>query len=331
MLYLHCGWPRTGTSSLQAVLWGQRQALADAGTIFPRRWLSELSPTHHGLSELLAASEGSEAPLDEFKAFLEAHRHADIIFSAQSITDWLISAKRREALLALVAAAAEVIPIRCIWTLRRVDEAIRSLYLLAMSMGGNWPSPEGQYRVTAYLEPLFTGMRLVGEANGGEVTFVKYDSAGAHQIELVRAFGIAEPAAGVIRDQLKQRPRLNRSLTHKHAVLLANLDVFSARVGVDLDRVALCGAIRSGELAFDEDRRCELVDGEARRRLHEHALGAACEAHFRPYDEFFGDAEITSVEATPSATEVLYERDTEHLIGLCERRKGARGRKAPDS
>lgn len=48
MLYLHCGWPRTGTTSLQAALFEHKDELAAGGTVYPDRWRSPIGFTHHG-------------------------------------------------------------------------------------------------------------------------------------------------------------------------------------------------------------------------------------------------------------------------------------------
>ena len=76
MLYLHYGWPRTSTSSLQAALFEHRAQLAAASTVFPQRWMTMAGPTHHGLSELMRDSMGSADSFDEIRDFLRAHASA---------------------------------------------------------------------------------------------------------------------------------------------------------------------------------------------------------------------------------------------------------------
>lgn len=315
MLYLHCGWPRTGTSSLQSAIYRRRTEFRAAGTLFPSRWLSHLSPTHHGLSESLEASRTSTGAVESLTAFLDEHRDFDVLFSAESITTWVIDEEKHETLLAFLASLREATAIRCVWTLRRIDEVIRALYLQMVPKGrAEIPSAVAQYRYTAFLSPLFTGMRRVEELLDGSVVYIKYASSGAHQRELLQAFGIEEETASRLGRDLDEHRRLNGSFSHKQAALLANAAELSVRAGVELDPASLARAARRGELVFPDDSRCEPVDGATSRRLHEQALAAAREAGFSPYVEFFGNDEIPASTATPLAPEVLADDDLERAV-----------------
>jgi hypothetical protein len=318
MLYLHCGWPRTGTSSFQDALYRRRADLCAAGTVFPLRWMSDIGPTHHGLSDLLAASRADSAPLDEFKAFLVEHHGTDILFSAEVLTSWLIPKERRETLLAFFSDVSDMMSVRCVWTLRRLDELTRSMCLLAMSDRPEFPPPADRYHAAAYLNPVFAGMSQVADVIG-DVVYLKYDSAGAHQVELVDALGIRDSMAAVIRRELERHPRLNCSLTHKQAALFTNLEALSRRAGVDFDREALRHVVHDGELQFEDDQRCELVDGELSRSLHEYALEASRRAGVAPYAEFFGASEVLPASASELSPQVLTDRDLEHLRFVLER------------
>lgn len=311
MLYLHCGWARTSTTSLQAALFDHRERLAAAGVVFPEKWLTKARPTHYGLSELLEASMQSDEPFDEFKAFLELHPDRDVLFSAEAITTWLLSNEKQEALLRFLAAARQVVPTRCIWTLRRLDDGIRSLYLRRLALGIELRPPREHFEEIPELNMFFDGMCGVDEA-ATDVVYVKYDSSGAHNEELLRAFGIPDEASSAIREQL-DGPRLNSSITHKQAVVLLNLDALSARAGVELDQAALRKAFMSGNLTFEEDWRCELVDGGARRALHERVLAVARAQGLAPYVEFFGDAEIAASPPVELGPDTITDEDLERL------------------
>ncbi|MGC1852021.1 MAG: hypothetical protein WA687_06240 [Solirubrobacterales bacterium] len=318
MLYLHCGWPRTGTSSLQDALYRRRRDLGSAGTVFPLRWMSNLSPTHHGVSGMLKASLAGSSPFDELQSFLAANERVDVLLSAESITFWLTSEAKQNVLVAFLGAALEVVSVKCVWTLRRLDEEIRSLYLFAMSNQPDPPQPAALYRVAERsLDPLFAGLRRVGEAVDENVAYARYDPAGAHQAELLRAFGIGGPIGEAIRRELERRPRLNSSLSQKQAALLLNVEALSGRTGIDLDWAALRKAIREGRLIFESDRHGELVSYEMRRTLHENALTAARAAKFAPYIEFFADAEIQETPALGLDLDVLDDRDVERVVALC--------------
>jgi hypothetical protein len=293
MLYLHCGWPRTSTTSLQTALGGRRQALAAAGIEYPERWVSPAGPTHHGLVELMKGSAESPEALEEFTAFLDSCGERDVLFSAEAITTSLMSSPKREALVRFLAAVREVVPTRCIWTLRRFDDMARSAYLLWTACGIKLAPPVEFFAKISKLDPLFKGIREVEDAVAGDVVYVQYDSSGSHNDNLMQAFGVPGDLRSTLRSDLDSRPRVNVSLTHKQAVALINLAELSKRAGVALDGVAMREAFRYEGFEFEEDRRCELVGADLRAAIHELALTAAERQGFSPYIEFFGDSEVT--------------------------------------
>lgn len=315
MLYLHCGWPRTSTSSLQAVLFEHTDRLADAGVVYPDRWRVRGNPTHHGMAELLKASQESESALDDFKRFLAGHAGEDVLLSAEVLTYWLRSSEKLEALQRLLAAAQEVMPTRCVWTLRRIDDFIGSMYLRQVTLRppAHLPPPTEFFENVGRPDRLFEGVCGVGEVVG-EVAYVKYEAGGAHNGALLRAFDLPEPLQTEIRERLEQGPRLNAGLSHKGAVAMLNLDVLSARAGVDLDRAALRAAFFRGDFRFEGDRPCELVGVGVKRALHERGLAAARQAGLTPYIEFFEADEIRGSAPVVLGPEILTDEDLRRLV-----------------
>jgi hypothetical protein len=311
MLYLHCGWPRTGTTSLQAALFEHRERLADTGIEYPERWLSK-GLTHHGISELLRESLDSAAPLDDFKRYLTEHADRDVLFSVEALSFWLLSEEQQQALLEFFAAIGEVVPLRCIWTLRRFDELLLSLHLRQLGSGVTPSQPVGDRGDVGAPHGLFAGMRGVDDALGDDVVYVKYNPSGAHNDELLRAFGLDDGVVAPIRDTLG-RKRRSASLTQKQAIALLNLEALSARIGVAMDKRSLREAVDRGELRFDDDRLCVLMDDRIKQRAHEQALRAAREQGFTPYVEFFADAEIASSTPVSLDLDLLTDDDVERL------------------
>jgi hypothetical protein len=325
MLYVHCGWPRTGTSSLQAALVEHGELLARGELSYPQRWRVPHLPAHNGLYDLLDASlRSGEDVFDELIQFLRANRVRDVLLSAEGLTNWLPAEDRREALLRFLAAAREVTPTRCLWTLRRVDEVLSSLYLLGMRFGLNMPPPE-QYVAgwdhpnnpfdASRSEDLFAGMRMVEEALGGDVLYFAYDPGGAHLGELLDSLRLPIEVRTAIDETLDRGPRRNVSLSHKQAAALLNVDALSARAGVEIDGVALRNAFFKGELSFDDDRPCDLIEAGERQALHERALAAARAQGFSPYGELFGDAKFDPYSPVSLEAAVLSDADLDRLLG----------------
>jgi hypothetical protein len=317
MLYLHCGWPRTSTTSLQSALFEHRDTLAAAGIVYSDEWRSKTGTTHHGLAELLAASLESENAFDDFKRFLNARAGKDVLFSAEALTFWLTLPEKQEALLRFLAVAGEVTPVRCVWTLRRHDDFVGSLLLLGLKTGrGGFGGGK-----SAALDRKFAGLRKVEELLGDEVVYCRYDSAGKHNSELLRALGIPNELAADIAAKLKAGPRLHASPSHKEAVLLTHLDQLSARAGFDLDGAVLRETFARGDFKFAQDWRCQPLEVDVRKRMHERALQAARRHGVRSYVEFFAGDEIED-PALGRTPDVLTDRDMEDLVAHLRGRDG---------
>jgi hypothetical protein len=316
MLYLHCGWPRTSTTSLQTALFAQRGRLADAGIVYPDRWRSKTGLTHHGLAQILQASLDSEDALDDFTCFLAAHADRDVLFSAEALTFWLAPVEKQDAFVSFLDAAQEVAPVRCIWTLRRHDEVMRSFYLLRLKTGGRVRSPAGRSGQAPVLEEWFAGLRRVEEAVGGDVVYVKYDPTGRHNAELLRAFGVEGQAEARILEELERGPRLHAGPSHKQAVALTNIEALSARAGVDFEQAALRRAFLDDGFEFEQDWRCVLTEPARQRELHGRALTAARRHGVTAYVEFFGDAEVESSTPAQEGTDAITDADLERLVAF---------------
>lgn len=318
MLYLHGGWPRTGTTSLQAVLFENRQLLTREGMAYPDEWQGrKRGPAHHWLLPLLAAPSESGRELDDFKRFLARHTDKDVLLSAENLTLLLLSPHNEEAMQKLLAAAQEVVPTRCVWTLRRLDDMLRSLYLRRLTLGESVGSAVEHFGKIRQPERIFAALKNVESAVGGDTVYVKYDRAGAHNRELLRALGVPEEIEAEFQLALADGPRRNASPSHKQAVALANVELLSKRAEMDLSAAALRDAVRRGGLEFDRDWRCEPVGTDVRRNLHEKVLAAARQQGFRPYVEFFDDVEIQDPPGpTGLDPDILTDDDLRRLLEL---------------
>jgi hypothetical protein len=318
MLYLHFGLPRTSTTSLQNALFVHRKELAAAGIVYPERWIAGGS-SHHGLVKFLTAALESEADFADFKRFLSDHAEQEVVFSVEGVTYWLFSRERREALLGLLAAAEDVMPVRCVWTLRRLDRLLVSLYLLWLMLGRRLPPVENYFRRARAGDWLFSGMQEIDDALGGTSVYLKYEPCGSHNRQLIQAIGVPGSLGAEIEQELDKGTRINPSPTHKQAVICLNRDLFSARMGIDLNRAALRDAVYRGDLDFDDDRPCELLDDDTRRDLHERGLAEARLHAFEPYLEFFSDADLGCSTPVSLDPDVVTNHDLERLAHVLPR------------
>lgn len=318
MLYLHCGLPRTSTSSLQAAIFKHKERLAEAGLIYPDKWQSGLgNPAHYGLEDFLAGPPVAEGARDDLRHLLStAHGDCDVLLSNEGLSCWLPSPDKRTALLGLLDTAQRVSRARCIWTLRRYDELAESMYLLKLATGlyPNLAPPMEYLNGMKDKAAVFAGMRRVEEALDGDVVYVRYEVAGGHNAELLRTFGMPQELMTIVVQEVESGPRLKPSLSHKQAVAFANPAALSARAGVELDVRKLRAAFRRDGLAFEQDQPCRLLSGSMRKEMHERALAAAREHGIRSYTEFFEDAEVDSSPPTELDLEAIEDEDLERLL-----------------
>jgi hypothetical protein len=323
MVYLHCGWPKTGTTSLQAVLARRRDQLMAVGTVYPDRWSRKGDDTHNGLTDLVAASRRSGAAINEFKSFLEDHSDRDVLLSSESLSVWV--GRKDEALMSLFMAIQEVTSLRCIWTLRRLDDLLQSLYI-QMALGGREMAPPAEF-MSNFNVKEDEGMRAIERAVT-DVSYVKYEPDGGHNVRLLRAFGLPSDEVGAIGAELSSTPRLNVSRTYKQFVAATNVDVVSARLGFKTSRRALRDAFEREGFQFKDDSPCSLVDGSVREEVHGRMLESSRRSGFDAYVEFFGEDEIqgSAVSLNP---DILSDQDLSRLADHLQ--QSGHAREAPQT
>lgn len=324
VIYLHCGWPKTGTTSLQAAIARNRDRLAATGTVFPDRWGLNGDDTHNEIASRLAAAQAGQVDsvFGDVASLLARHAVEDVLLSSESLSGWLLDEERCEILLALLHTMQQTAPVTCVWTLRRFDDAAHSLYV-QLSLARSRKRPPIAFMERLSQDGIFSSMRKVEDAIDGRVIYVKYDPIGAHNAELLRAFGVAEDLAEVIQSDLRASPRLNISRTHKQLAAAINADELSARSGATLDKHALLEVFDRGEFTFEDDWPCELIGYDVRRGLHERALKAAREHSFTPYIRFFADEELGELPMPESLElDILSDRDLERLTSYLAHSRG---------
>lgn len=318
MIRFHCGWPKTGTKTLQAQLFEQRDALAAAGVIYPDRWRRQLLPevpdgSHNGFVDVLDAIEEDGAPVEDFIAFLADNADRDVLISSELIALWALRPESRDVADRFFAAVRGVMPIRFVWTLREFDDFVCSLYLQLISMGRRLPPPE-EFVGRVGPDNLFAGMRRFEEC-ADSVAYVRYRRDGRHNLELLRELELPSTVSVEI-ERAVVGPRLNPSLTHKQAVALLEADALSTRSGVALDPRVLRRMFNAGEFRFEDDGPCVLIGEETRRRLREEALRCAIDLGPGAYVRFFNPREAEQPPAGVSDVDarVLSDADLNSLV-----------------
>jgi hypothetical protein len=314
VIYLHCGWPKTGTTTLQAALVKHEDRLATAGVVYPERWRSKGDFAHHGLSSALGASVTSPGAAVGLAEMLTSEAEADLLISCESITVRLMSDEGAAALRRFLRAAQGREPVTCLWALRRFDEMAHSGCIHGAIVGEFTGSPR-QVAKGLHLERILPHMRQVHDVVEGRVIYAKYSSTGAHNLELIRALGLPDDVASLIGDELATSARLNAGVTHKQFVAIVNAEELSARAGIRIDKRSLLDLFRSGKFRFKHDRPCELLGREVRDEVHRQALQVARDCGFAPYIHFFADDGLDEIPAPANLDqEVIGNEDLTRLV-----------------
>ena len=326
MLYLHCGWLRTGTTSLQAAILAHREELAAAGIVYPDWWRPGGITDHHGLVDTLHKSdEEAGRDLALFESRLRTLRGRTVMISSESLTYEVID-ERRAALLSLLAAAEAAMEMTRVWTLRNFADTLKSIYHRFTLTGNRPPSPEEFLeRVTGsgknWPEDMFSGLRAL-ERVPGETVYLKYERDGSHSRELLRVMRFPPELRASIEERMARGPRMNPRLTQKGAVAIIHRDEISARAGFAIDKRALLHLFRRGEFRFEDDRTCNLFDEAATTFVHEQARTAARATGFSPYLEFFGDGEPEMSPPTAIDPDLLDDHDLDRLVDALQSTRG---------
>jgi hypothetical protein len=320
MLYVHCGLPRTSTSSIQVALCRNQNKLELAGILYPDRWRTalgsgRLSSSHLALHEYLQESVRSASALDLFRSFLVGAPQAHVILSSEHLSFWLHSERQRGMLSRLLEVGREAMPVRLICVLRRVDERFESLYRLALKKGRSLPPAASLVRRDAGSIAEFSGMQRMEEALEGAVTYIKYERNGAHNAQLLSAMGIVGKLHAELVADLERGPRRNVSPSHKQIVALRNVEALSRQAGVEIDAPALREAFFREGFVFEDDGPCIVLDEDSRWNGHMYALMRAKEYGFTPYLEFYEAARMDCLSAPSSLDpDVITDRDLASLV-----------------
>jgi hypothetical protein len=322
MLYLHCGWPRTATSSFQRALAANAEELAQAGLTYPAEWRhgDRLGEAHHGLADLLTREGEPIGPIDRFQDDLRSWE-GDVLLSSEAISNWVVP-WLAPALTRLLDSIREVSGVTTLWALRRMDGLLISMYLHQVLLGEqSSPSEWFDNRFeTGWIEAFVRGHAAVVSLDEVGSAHVKYTDDGAHCGELLEAAGVPLALRRRIVRDIDTGPRTGERLTRKGVVTLTHLDQLSGRAGVELDRKRVTRAFYLGEVSFAEDAAFEAIDRQTAARVHEIALGVARAHGFGAYVDFFGDEEVEGT-SSPSTIDLdlLTDDDLQRVVAASER------------
>lgn len=300
------------------MLSADRGELARAGVVYPERWQPVGADAHHDLVNLLRPSVDRDAAAHRFSEYLEAQEGKVVLLSCEQLTLW-VGEERRPALVSLLRSVQGMMPVRCVWTLRSIDQVFTSLHLRQILLGNPITTPK---EYLCRIEDGIAGICALERELGGESIYVKYDPGGAHCAEILERCGVPIPAAERVMGKLLRHPRVNGRLSRKEATAIVHRDVIAARAGVSIERRDLASLFHSGEFGFEDDDLCILLPEGVVRAMHEEALRASRRHGLTPYLDYYGDLDVRDRPPQPLDPDLLSNADLDRLIVGLEGVKG---------
>lgn len=325
MLYMHCGFVRTGTTSLQSAIVAHRKELERVGILYPDQWRRPNGVNHHLVLETLRERDGALRLAKQTQEDLRLLPGGRVLLSAEGLSGWTQNRSQVDALLAFLLGARRTMPVRCVWTLRNLVEVLASLYVGQKL--ANLPNPPTPARfmldvVTRALDGMCGLKRLEDSV---ENAYFKYERDGSHQVAILKEIGVPTELHDRIVQHLRGEPRLNVRLTHKGAVVMLHYKELGSRVGFPFSKRALGKLFFSDRFRFTDDGPCRLFDPDLLGSMHEEALATARGCGFMPYVDFFEDDRIDEDPPLPTDPDILSDEDLERLIAQLRQGGGADG------
>jgi hypothetical protein len=319
VLYLHIGLPRTGTTSLQAVLARSVPELARAAYLYPEEWRDHEDIAHHNLGIAVLEGESGSETTRRFLDYVLLNRAQHIVVS----TEWLsngLDRTRFPMLQAFLAACTERVSTTVVLMLRRMDDAVASMYLHETKWGEQTDFDMDQYvmfRLT-WIAELFEGLQRLRETSCvSSMAVIPYLDGFDSVVRVLAAMGLSDSGISTA-----QRARLGRRLGLKAHAALRYLDEWKVELGCPI-RSDVVGLFESGEFTFRDDADdYDILGYETRQFLHDHALQAAREHGIDPYLEAFADARIQQSERRTIARTLIAPGDLADLREELARRAG---------
>ena len=298
MLYLHIGLPRTGTTSLQAVLAQSAAPLAEASTVYPVRWRGRGKLAHHELASGLLASETGATVKNDFLRYLaKTGERRHVVISSEGLSNGLTPEKFPQ-LRSFLQACSSRTPVRVVLTLRRYDVFVSSMYHHQLKWGLA-PDPDIEH-YARLRHPWISGVfKALSELRrDGDVTsliLIPYVEGSDSIAPALQALGISPLL-------LRSRPpaRLGRSIGLKALTFLRFFDEWVTEHRLPVERRHVVRLFE--RLAFEfrnEEYSYDLLGYDVRRALHDCALSAAAEHGIAEYQEAYGGAVIEGSRQQP--------------------------------
>jgi hypothetical protein len=319
VLYLHIGLPRTGTTSLQAVLARSVRDLARAAYLYPEEWRDHEGIAHHNLGIAVLEGESGSETTRQFLEYVLLHKQQHIVVSTESLSNGL-DRSRFPLLQAFLAACTERVSTTVVLMLRRMDDAVASMYLHEMKWGEKTDSDMDQYvtfRLT-WITELFEGLQRLRETSCiSSMAVIPYVAGSDSVVQVLAAMGMSDSGISTA-----PRAKLGRRLGLKAHAALRYLDEWAAELGYPI-RSDVVGLFESGEFTFRNDAdEYDVLGYETRQFLHGHALEAAREHGIDPYVEAFAHARIQQSERRTIAQTLISPGDLADLREELARRTG---------
>lgn len=319
VLYLHIGLPRTGTTSLQTVLARSAPELERAAYLYPEDWRDHEGIAHHNLGIAVLEGKSGRETSRRFLEYVLLNRQQHIVVSTESLSNGL-DRSRFPMLQAFLAACTALVSTTVVVMLRRMDDAVASMYLHELKWGDKTDSDMDQYALfrLTWITEVFEGLRRLRETSCvTSIAVIPYVDGSDSVVRVLAAMGMSDSGISTA-----QPAKLGRRLGLKAHAALRYLDDWEAELGHPV-RSDIVGLLESGEFTFRDDAyEYDVLGYRTRKYLHGHALQAAKEHGIDPYVDAFAHARIPHSERQTIARTLISPGDLADLREELARRTG---------
>lgn len=192
VLYLHIGLPKTGTSTIQGLLFDNTEALQHQNYLYPRATLggkSDFAYAHHNLAR--AAYEQDASIWLSFQKEILANRSKKLLVSSEAFSNC-----RNQTQLEFIKSYLEYFDVKIIVYLRRQDDFLQALYQTIIVYGEEaipfddfYERMFSEHEKNRSLDYYFLVNDIFATAFGKENIIVRiYEKSQLYQADLLRDF-----------------------------------------------------------------------------------------------------------------------------------------------
>lgn len=232
-LYIHCGLPKTGTTSIQRFLSSERKQLRTLGIEYPEIGLNYSGIAHHNIAEQInrrAEFHSDTEAVGEFLNYLRApERQPTVVISSEGFAICLYNRRTQARFIGFLRSTRKLNDsVSIVFRIRPFSQYFDSWYIQRLK-SGSVPTDIRQYAHESrrWVRQFFRALKVVKDTLGRECIIIMdiNEGGGDAVTALLARVGVADMVTGT------NVPRHNERLGLKKAALIYQLQLLFNAAG----------------------------------------------------------------------------------------------------